>query len=136
MDNTMTRTQRLASLTQLVASGGPLNGTKTMLFQNNVTPTKTTVLADLTIPTYTGYVAQTTGTFGAPYVGTDGLERITAPGLQFQPSDDATPNTIYGYAITNTAGTVLIAAKKFDTPVSMADATSAVVFQPEYVYGK
>lgn len=136
MDTLMTRPQRLASLTQLIASGGPLNGTKVMLFKNNATITKTILLADLTPADYTGYAAQTTGTFGAPYVGTDGLEKVAAPGLQFQPDDGVTPNTIYGYGITNTAGTALIAAKKFDAPIVLTDENNAVVFQPEYAYGK
>lgn len=124
-----------ASLAGLTAVGGLFVAAKIHLYKNSVNPSKTSILADFEEATYTGYLAQAIGTFGAPYVAVDGKAHITAPGLQFQPTDAVDPNTIFGAFWTNTAGTILLAAVRFDEPVALNDATTGLVYKPDFIYG-
>lgn len=92
------------------------------LFTNNVTPSRTTVVADLTEAAWTGYAAQilTSGNwtlFGvAGHVGT-----IQAAPQAFLNSSGA-PVNAYGYFVTDSTGTILFAAARFDSaPITKAD---------------
>lgn len=126
---------KLTALGELAAVGEVLAGVKIHLYQNNLVPIATTPLASFTEATFTGYVAQAAGTWGMPYIGADSLPHVTAPGLQWQPTDAVTPNIIYGWYATNTAGTVLLFAAAFPAPIPMMDTTHAVVMQPDFIYG-
>lgn len=108
------------------AAVGPLDGTKIGLFTavaGGLTPD--TVIADLTLATYTGYAAQAM-TWSAVFADPDG-SFATDSGLHvFQPTDAVTPNVVSGYHVTNTAGTVLLFAEMFAAPISLPNAFSAV----------
>jgi len=129
------RATKLSSLAALTATGGPLAGVKVHLFQNNIIPGPGTQLTDFVDATFDGYAAQAAGTWGAPYYGPDGNAHVTAPGLQFQPTGSTTPNTIYGAYYTNTAGSALVGAVKFDNSIPMIDPTTGFVFEPDWMYG-
>jgi hypothetical protein len=126
---------QLSALASMTAGGGVLNGAKVHLYQNNYIPSKSSALADFTECTYAGYAAQSAGTWGAPYVGVDGLPHVTCPSLQFQSTDGVTPNVAYGVYVTNAGSTVLLFSGLFDQPVPMIDATTGLVYEPDYIFG-
>lgn len=126
----LTKAQKAALLTAMTATGGILESTKVILFQNDYQPTEDTVLADLTVATYTGYAAATTGTWGAVQELPTGQLRRTAQHSQFNPTGTATTNTIFGYGLTNSAGDTLIGALRFDEPKPMTNALDAIIVEP------
>jgi hypothetical protein len=139
MDTTGTVTPlstALAALSNMIATGGILEAGKIHLYTNNLQPSPQTQLTDFVEADYVGYLAVAWGAWGAPYIGIDGLAHATAPGIQFQPTDGTTPNTVYGFYATNTAGTALIFSALFVQPVDLLDATYAVIVEPDVIYGR
>jgi len=125
----------------LASNGGWNPGTgdeaKVILFQNNVTLTKDTVIADLTPATFGGYAAKVLGA-GDPTSGINPATgqwelRMREPvgGIEFTTSGTSNlPQTIYGYAIVSEDGTELFASKKFDTPITLT-ANQQVIDVPQ-----
>jgi hypothetical protein len=84
------------------------------LFVNNLLPTLDTVLADLVEATFTGYamVVVFPGSFAAGSILSHQASLI-APAIGF-PNNDATPQSAYGYYITDETDTVLLGVALFD----------------------
>jgi hypothetical protein len=105
---------KVALLNEMVLTGGIFNAVKVRLFTNNILLTDLTGLADLTVPSWSGYTnnpvewedAFTDGTFGASCTATDMLFSIgTGAG-----------DTVYGCSLVDTAGTELYISTKLDVP--------------------
>lgn len=111
---------------------GPLNASKMVLFINSPGLNKATVLADLTQPTYTGYAASAL-TWSTPI--RNGQNRIaTHTGLiPWVMGDDLLPTTVNGYGITDSAGTALLAAEYFPSPVGLVDTLSFLGVVSEWI---
>lgn len=95
---------------------------KIKLFQNNFTPSPTSVLADFTEATFDGYAPVTVLAAAYPPSRTmpDGSTlALFSSVADFEDSGNVTPNTIYGAYITDTAGTFLLLSVRFDTPKIM-----------------
>lgn len=107
----------------------PAFETPTMhLFQNDFAPNVAMVLADLTEATFSGYAAAAGLAWGAPFINADGRAETDLPSQQFQHDGGAVANLVYGYYLTNAAGTVLYGAERFaDAPIAMSFATNAIV---------
>lgn len=125
---------RIAAANRLTASSGPLNGCQLVLFTNPIAYDPNTTLADLTLATFSGYAAVTGITFGTAYIGVDGFVHVTAPSQQFSASASPNAETIYGWALLNTAGTTLILGTTFDTPINITQQYDGVLVQPDYAY--
>lgn len=98
------------------AVAGVLNGMKMVLFTNQPSLNKDTVIGDLTPPTYTGYAAQTVTWSAARSDGNGKLATFTGL-VNWQPTADTVPgDTIYGYGLTDSAGTTLLAAEMLPAP--------------------
>jgi hypothetical protein len=93
----------------LKSAGGAL---KLKLFQNNVTLSPTTVAADLTEATFSGYTARTLAraSWNAPSTNGDGKAEIRYSADQTY--DFASNQSIWGYYLTDSSD-VLLAAEKF-----------------------
>jgi hypothetical protein len=108
-----------------------------VLFKNNPTITVDTVLADLVLADFGGYAAIECGA-GAPGVYMDPATgqweiRPVEPAGGFEwvvDADDNLPQSIYGFALLNNAGTTLVAAEKFDAP-KVLTAQNQVVDVPQ-----
>jgi hypothetical protein len=111
---------------------GPLNGVKAILFTNNISPTKTTALSALTVPTYTGYASQTI-TWGAAYRDVNLNIGIDTQLLSWVMGDALTPTTVYGWAIVDSTGATLYAAELFASPVQLVDTLSLLAFVAEWI---
>ena len=105
---------------------------KAILFVNNVAPSKVLVLADLTHPTYTGYVAQSV-LLGTP--ARDPVRGIVsvAPGLTWQETTTPVSVIIYGIAYTRGTGPLLAGVELFPNPIPLTDLLSFFVTVLEYV---
>lgn len=128
---------RLLALNELVDTGNLYDGAKVHLFTNNITPSEATVLADLTEATFPGY---TTGgvaitTWGAAYLDVDGNAIVDGNEVQFQPSDDTTPETAYGWYLTDGGGTDLLAVGIFVPPIPLPDEFHAARVSPYVQFG-
>lgn len=121
----------LAILNELVAAGNYYNGAKLMLFQNNISLGPTMVLADLTAADFTGYALSSAVTWGAAFLAPGNVPTVAGDLKLFvAASPFTTANTVYGWALVDGAGTTLILARKFDTPISIAAALQAVSVLP------
>lgn len=93
---------------------------KIKLFKNNVTFSNSTQLADLTEADFTGY-APITASWGAVFLDPSLAGASFQTNVQFDAASPFTVgNTVYGFYITDTAGTLLVAGNNFPAGVSMA----------------
>jgi len=130
-----TETGRFTRSTIRAAIETLMTDSKLKLFKNDITPDGLSEVEDFDEADYVGY-ADIEGTVG-PTVGTDPAtnELIArwAEGTSFAVGAIVGSQLIYGWYLTNTAGTGLVLAKKFDTPI-LAQLNGQVisVAAPEY----
>lgn len=91
---------------------------KYSLFFANVTPTKASVLSDFTTGDHSTPVVVVEADFTLDGVAGHKGTIIAAPIAL--PNDTVSAQTAYGYFIMNSAGTELLGALRFATPVAMA----------------
>ncbi len=130
----------MARLDSVDGIGAAVGGTppKVKLFVNNITPTKGNVVADFTLATFTGSAPKLyeDDSNGVPFVDpVSGVLYINSPepaspGWNFIcTTAPASPETIYGFIVTDNAGTVLYGAQRFDSPVIVTSIGDAVDIQ-------
>lgn len=113
-----------AFLDLILASGYTLH-----LFKNDATISESTVVGDLTEADFTGYssIALTGGSWvttpADPSTGTYAQQTFTS-------SADQTPQVIYGYYVTLTAGGALRWVEKFDGSVTVQFDTDYIKVTP------
>lgn len=99
-------------------TAGELATAKLRLYSNNLTPTNAQVIGDFTEATFTGYAAVTLSGWTAASVAAH-VASSTANPVTFTLT--AGTQSIYGWYITNAAGTVLYAAgRDAAAPVAMS----------------
>lgn len=131
--------QAEADLTALIAAGPPagrLNGVKVHLFQNNIVPTPATILTDLVEATFDGYAASAAVTWGSVVVDPAGNAVVYGDAKTFTMTGSTTPNTVYGYYVTNSAGSTLEYLELFDSPVGFGGPGTTLVLLPAYKEGQ
>lgn len=122
----------LDELTALTGVGGPFNAAVVKLFQNDYTPTVDSVVGDFTEADYTGYAASAAIVWGAPFIDPVAGPLVLGDLKSFPASGPFTvPNDIFGFWIESSGGDLLW-AERFDTPVTIANATDNVVIVPQF----
>lgn len=98
---------------------GPLAGLKIVLYTALAAqPSQSSVWDNLTEANYTGYVRQDV-TWAGPF-DTAGGSALVSDATTWTPTDDATPQTIMGYAlVTDTVPPVLKALENYPSPIPM-----------------
>ncbi len=130
---TWTEAYDTAALAALEAAATVLGADlKAVLFTNPISPNKSLVLADLTQPTYTGYLAQTV-VLGAPARDPQRGIVAVAAGLTWQMTGTPVPTVIYGIGYTMGTGPDLAGVEVFNSPVPLTDDLSFLVTILEYV---
>jgi hypothetical protein len=114
----------VAMLTLIMASNPVLH-----LYTNNVTPGATDTVATYTEEDDASY-AEVTLSSGSWTIEPSGGEG-TAPYPQ-QAISIATTTTIYGYFVTNTAGTTLLWAERFSSPATYGTEGGTVNVNPKF----
>ncbi len=111
--------ERLALAAKLVTDfTGGTSGATLSLFQNNITPTPATALADFVEATFTGYSRKTGIVSFVTYndSGT-GDQIVNGTVLQlFAATGTPTPQTVYGWYLQDSALAVLLCWGLLDTP--------------------
>lgn len=102
------------------------------LYQNDVTPTVNSLLADFTEATFDGYGSATI-TWGSATNGPGDEASVYGTGLSFIATGDTTPNIIYGWWLQNAGGFRF--AERFDEPIPIASTGDDVTFQPRASIG-
>lgn len=122
----------LAKAVPGAAAAGPLNGALVKLFTADIVPNRNTLLAALTPATFTGYAASTAVAWGVPITDEDGATTITAASKQFSCTDDVVTEDIWGWFLTDAAGTKLLCSQRFDNKVIINGAGDGVVVLPVF----
>lgn len=93
-------------------------GVTLRLYQNNYTPISTSVLADFTIATFSGY-ADETPSFGSA-TPISGVMTITDSSQRnFTHNTGGTSNTVYGYYVVDTLAGKVLWAERFSASILM-----------------
>lgn len=104
---------------------------KVKLFQNDYSPVRATVLVDLTEATVDGYAAQDCGLFAGPVDLGGQVWSMDAPDNTFTLDGSMTPQTIYGYYVTNADEDELYWSERFDEPYEVDEAAFVIVVTPQ-----
>lgn len=118
----ISRAQCLAALTAMVGADGAYEDPTLRLFKNPLTPTRETLLADITPCDFSGYAPKTTMGWLSPYSDVDGSAIVYGESHTFVANASTIGNTVYGCYLTDAAGTGLLAIWVFAEPVGIAQA--------------
>lgn len=134
-------------LDELVKAGNALDGALVGLFENPISPTPATALADLIEPAgsgtdFPGYARSAALVWGRPFVGTDGVAIVLSNDVQFDCTGPSNVN-IYGYMLIKPAvvgppavPAHLIFAEAFPSPIPVMSALSSVALWPRFTFGQ
>jgi hypothetical protein len=119
---------QLDTLTELIDMGNVLDGAMLHLALDMPTPSKENLVADFTEATFAGSTDQAI-VWGTPFIDGDGKVKVPAPSLEFVCTGGTPDETIVGWYVTNTAGTVLLFSQELETPVHVGRVSEGVVVQ-------
>lgn len=122
--------QLTAGLTVLLGTHGPFTTMTLGLYANPVTLQRSTRYADLTVATFVGYAPVAAIVFSGSFVDVDGSALALGADNVFICTASTTPNTIYGYMLTDAGLTNLLIAYSFNNPIPVAVAGNAVAVAP------
>lgn len=125
---------RRAILAILVATDGFLDACKVHLFKNNINLSPSNVVGDFEEANFTGYAVSSVIVWGAPYTAANQFAEVQGGTKQFNATGDTVGNTVYGYYVTDTAGTGLKYAERFDEGIPMTEAGRSIVVNPKFTY--
>jgi hypothetical protein len=114
-------------------AAGAFDGLIVDLYQDDITPTRTTPLSTYTaaIADYDGYGSASV-TWGLPSRADDGTIEVLGTVAEFRPSGSDTPNTIFGLYTTLGDGSLGFAARFDNAPVPMNDALNQITVTLRY----
>jgi hypothetical protein len=102
------------------------------LFQNNKTPADGDVAADYTVATFSGYANFTlNGTFTAGYTNSAGKAETVEDLRTFAHDGGGTNNSVYGWYILSSGGTLLMAERFADAPRTMQSGSADIIITPK-----
>jgi hypothetical protein len=139
--------QLILILEEMVATGNVLDACHVRLFENDISPTPSSVLADFTEPAgsgtdFPGYAPSAALVWAAPFVGTDGVAIVLSDAVQFNCTGPSEAN-IFGYFLYKAAVTGppavpahVVFAERFPTPIPVQTALSAVALWPRFTFGQ
>jgi hypothetical protein len=112
-----------------------LNGLTLHLYQNNKVPAVGDTLSAYTECTFDGYAAQAVATWGAPTLDANNNDQYSATDVTFNMTGSVTPNTVYGYYLTDGSGN-LVLAENNGAPFSMAASGYQYIVSPRFYLGQ
>lgn len=124
------------ALAAWIASNFPAAPTqaKLRLFKNNFTVSETAILADFTEADFDGYAAINIvdgSTWTGPVLDASGNIKTVSPSTYtfIENSPETTPNTVYGFYITDSTGVLLVAAQNFSAPLDFTGGGAQVTVE-------
>lgn len=110
-----------------------LNSLKIRLFKNNLTPGTGTVIGDFTEADFTGYAAISLSGFPASSIVSHAASSTGSQVTFTVGSSPTTTNNIYGWYVTNSAGTKLYGCQRdANAPIAMAVAGAIYQVTPTF----
>lgn len=103
-----------------------LNLGSVRLFQNNYIPVHTTVPADLTECSFTGYAPVSTPSFGAAFLNGSGSAEIDSTLCSWTFTAGAGSTVVYGLYVLNAAGTKVLAISRFGSPITLTPGSPTI----------
>jgi len=117
---------------------GQLQGLVVQLVKTDLTDAEMLVAATVkdvaNKANFGGYANKTAINFGGVTLDVEDRPSTLTPLLQWAATDGTTPNTIYGYAVLDTATNNVIMAEKFATPIPIAEAYDAIDLVIRFFY--
>ena len=86
----------------------------------------------LTEANYDGYARKACAFGGTPFIDENGIFTLQGAASVFQPSDTITSNSVYGYVLTGTSTTTVMAGEVFNSPVPLTGPTTALTIVPRF----
>jgi len=126
MDLVQTNGMTMAEAEALIDTGGVLDGAVIRLFKNDVMPTLTSVTADFTETDYVGFGDQTI-TWLEPSISDDGTIEVLGTVGEFRPTNDVTPNQVYGALLLDSTTAMLFGGRFEGAPLPMESATDSIL---------
>lgn len=121
----------MAELTEFIAATNLFVGGKLHLFKTPVAFTPDMDVSAFTQADFDGYAVSSTVLFTAPFISPTGIPTLTGDLKQFVAADPLlVPNVIYGWYLTDAAGTTLLFWRTFDVPVSISVALQGLDVVP------
>lgn len=99
-----------------------LNAGSVRLFANNFTPLRTSVPADFVESSFVGYAPISPANFGAAFLNAGGKAESDSAVLTWTFTAGVGTATVFGWYLTNLAGTKVLLATKFIVPVILSPA--------------
>lgn len=123
---------QLAAMLTAWAAAADADAGKVILFVNDYSPTYDTLIGALTQPTASWYTAADID-WGRVIEQDNGAMALDAGGYRFDYTGTDPACTIYGWGVTNTAGSKLLLSRRLDMPVVMANTYDSVIVEPDLV---
>jgi hypothetical protein len=102
------------------------------LYQNDLTPGDSDEVGDYTECDFDGYLSINLGAWSVPTT-VSGKAYIAEATKVFVCTGNTTPNDVYGYYVTNYAGTELLWAQRFTSPpIPITEADDAISVTPTF----
>lgn len=120
-----------ALLVQLQAIVDLYEGARFGLYQNDYTPVSGFDADDIVSADFSGYLVNTLGVWGAPYVNGDGDAQSDEAFWTFMHDGGSTANDIYGYFVRSTVASsdALFAERFAGGPIVMAEAGQTITIK-------
>lgn len=128
---TQTRVAQLEQLTDALASGGTLDGTKMHLYDVAIAWNADVTLADLHQASFTGYAASGLIVWGSDFLNGSGMPEVVGDVKTFACTGIASTGIVYGYYLTSTA-CALIGGEALASPVSMTATGVTIPMVPRF----
>lgn len=131
------RTILNALLGTMTGVGGALNGAKVHLYKTNVALSPDLDVGAFTEADFTGYAASSAITWGSPGYDVNNVPEVFGDMKTFNAGTPITvTNQVYGYFVTDGAGTALLYAEAFAGPVAVINADQMLAVIPRVSAGQ
>jgi len=119
------------NLLDALVNGDSLAGVLLKLFKNNLTPDQDTVIGDFTESDFSGYAAADPS-FGAATTVSHKGQILDSSSRDFVHNGGATSNTVYGYYLVDSTGTILYWCERFASSQVMANNGDTITIQAKF----
>lgn len=121
----------LAVIQTAIKTAGP-SATTLRLFQNDFSPSRSSVAVDFTEATFDGYSGKAQAWAIGPFLNGALQAEIQGASANWTPTGGTTPNTIYGWWLEDATHSVF-AAQRFDSPRTMNGGATSLTLVPSLI---
>jgi len=124
-------------LTAISGVGGVLDGAKMHLFKTNIALSPDLDVSDFVVADFTGYATSSAIVWATPGYDANNVPEVLGDTKSFVAGSPITvTNTVYGYYVTDGAGTGLLYAEKFTSAVNVINPAQILSVVPRVQGGQ